>query len=348
MPENTFSLKESIKDRFKFFFEVLIIFMGIFLFMLVPFFIGGAFESNLTLYGPIYYSTKAIAIFFAIPVFLYLSNILLESQKKQVIIKEDISLAKKHLSLYKIKKSNVKYQILYVILFLFLVFIPLDFFSYIFFPQTIEYQADALTATITNDYLAQNYIVFIVSVIIIQISVGFYEESIARGYVTMRGSVYTHKLSAALIASFFFGLGHFAYFLNPISSLYPIWIPFFWFLQTFFVGIMLSLFVLRKKWLFPVIFAHALNNIISAHAIWNYLQGNDFSNLAIYLYLPLLIVSALLFVIQFKRIKEGIKTGLSDLKTYGSEATNKLEFLVILVVDLIIGLMIFAMGIIIL
>ena len=80
-------------------------------------------------------------------------------------------------------------------------------------------------------------------------------------------------MSAIMMASFYFGLNHFAYFLNPVSQNYPFWFPFLWFLQTFIVGIILGIFIVKKRWIFPVILAHALNNIVSAHAVWSYLQG---------------------------------------------------------------------------
>ena len=84
MNEVFVSKKELILRRFRFFFEILIVFMGIFLFLLLPVLLTSLLESVPLLYGPLYYSLKAIMIFFAIPVFLYFSNILLESQKRQV------------------------------------------------------------------------------------------------------------------------------------------------------------------------------------------------------------------------------------------------------------------------
>ena len=146
----------------------------------------------------------------------------------------------------------------------------------------------------------------------------------------MRGSSYFQKISAVIIASFRFGLGHFAYLLNPISSQYSFWLPFIWFLQTFTVGIILSLIVLRKKWLFPVIFAHSVNNIITAHAFWNYLQGNEFLTLGLVLYTPLLIISAILLIWQFPRIKESVLIGIKDLKTYTKDGASKGDKIVII------------------
>ncbi|GAG66203.1 unnamed protein product, partial [marine sediment metagenome] len=324
-----------------------IIFMGIFLFLLIPFFIMNLIDTSSILYGPLNYLLKAVGVILAIPIFLYLSDFILESQRKEIIVKEDISPAKGHLMLYKISKGNFKYQILFGTLLLFLVFIPLDFFTYFFIPDMLEFSANALIMNSTNAYLQQEYLIFLGSAIVIHISVAIYEETVVRGFLTIRGSKYFQKISAVFIASLYFGLGHFAYLFNPISTQYPLVFPFIWFVQTFFVGVILSLIVLNKKWLFPVIFAHSINNIISAHAIWNFLQGNQFEVIAIYLYIPLLIVGIILFVWQFSRIKESILIGLKELRSYAMRGEFGSDKAVIVLVDLIIGLLIFLVGVII-
>ena len=68
--------------------------------------------------------------------------------------------------------------------------------------------------------------------------------------------------------------------------------------------------------MFPAIIAHALNNIISAHAVWNFLQGNNFKDVAIYLYTPLLIIGIILLIWQFPRIKGSLSIGFKMFKEY--------------------------------
>jgi len=299
--------KRIIIERLRFVGEVLFVFLIIFLFLLfilyglLPFLVD---ESSI-IYGPLYYLLRAIIIIIAIPIaLLILKNLFLE--KKNTATEDNTSPAIAHLKLYSVTEGDFKEQLLYGVLILFIVFIPLDFLIYFLIPEMLEYTGAVLSAQATDTYLLQSYYIFLISVIIIQISVAIYEESLSRGFLTKRGSDYFHKMSAVVISSLYFGLMHFAYYLNPISKDYPTWFPFIWFLQTFIVGIMLGIVILKKKRLFPIIFAHALNNIISAHAVWNYLQGNDFSVVAIYLYLPLLVVSAVLFILYFPRIKNGI------------------------------------------
>ncbi|HEY0088294.1 MAG TPA: CPBP family intramembrane glutamic endopeptidase, partial [Candidatus Lokiarchaeia archaeon] len=235
--------------------------------------------------------------------------------------------ASESLKLYSMSKNKFKDQLLNGVLILFIVFIPLDFLIYFIFPEMLEYSGVVISSQKTDSYLLANYSIFLLSVIIIQISVSIFEETLTRGYLTKRGCDYFHKMSAVIIPSLYFGFMHFLYYLNPLSKNYPIWWPFIWFLNTLFVGILLSIFILKKKSIFPVIFAHAANNIISAHAIWCYLHGISFTIVTIYMYLPLLIVSAILFTLQFKKIKRALSNGLKFLKNYfkidkHSEATK--------------------------
>ena len=312
------NVKEKIvKSRFRFVGEVLFIFLFLFIFLLIPFFLLPLLiDKNSIYYGPLYYLLRAICVLIAIPIFLFIFNILVEPQKKNIIIEDELSPATGFLKLFSVSEGDFKEQVLHGILILFIIFIPLDFLIYFLIPEMLEYTGNVLSAQATDTYLLQSYFIFLISVVIIQICVAIYEESITRGFLTTRGSEYFHKMSAVVISSLYFGLMHFLYFLNPASKDYPIWFPLIWFLQTYIVGIILSVLIIKKKRIFPVIFAHALNNIISAHAVWNYLQGNDFSLVVIYLYLPLLVISAALFIICFPRIKQGITTGFDEFKTY--------------------------------
>ncbi len=341
--------KKIIIERFRFVGEVFIIFLGIFLFLLIPRFLLPLFlDEKSIFFCPLYYLLRAAAILLAIPLFLLISNIILESQKKNIIIEEDLSPSMGHIKMYSISKNNFKYQLLYGLLILFIVFIPLDFITYFLFPSTLEYTAVSLSSQPTDSYLLASYFIFLISVLIIQFSVAIYEESLTRGFLTIRGSEYFHKISAVIISSLYFGLMHFAYFLNPESRNFPVWIPFFWFLQTFIVAILLSIFIIKKKRLFPVIFAHAMNNIISAHAVWNYLQGNDFIIVTIYLYLPLLIISAILFIWQFPRIKSSVSNGFDEFKTYfkinKSIGESKGDLFFRFLFDFFIGVLILVIG----
>lgn len=338
------------RDRLRFFiYEVGFGFVLIFICLLIPVFLVPSLIGKETpLYGILLYSLRAIFVFIGVPLILIISNIVFESQKRNVIIKEDISPAKGHLKLYKMTNKNYKYQILYGILIFLLVFLPIDFFTYLLVPKMLKYQAESLPDT-DLEYLGAgtSYILFLISVIIIQFSVAISEETISRGLITNRGSEYFFRMSAVMISAIYWGLGHFAYFLNPIPG-FSIWYPLIWFLQAFIIGIILSLLVLRKRWIFPVIIAHTLNNIVSAHAIWGFWQGNNFSVVALYLYLPLLIIGCVLFIWQFSQIKESLSIGFKMLKSYfkrdNTSEDTKGDIIFRVFFDIIMALIIFLMG----
>ena len=342
------NIKILLRERLYFLLEILIIFLGLFILMLIPIYVVPLLvpESSV-FYEPVKFAVRAFLAVFGIYVLLYASNFIMEPQKRKLILDIDESSAKNFLNLFTITKKNYKYQLLYGILLLFIVFIPLDFFTYLFIPDMLTYSAVSLNAA----YISQDYLTFLISVIIIQIFVSVYEETLTRGFLTNRGVDYVSKMSSVIIASFFFGLGHYSYVFNPSVSAYPPLYPFIWFIQTFLVGIILSMFVLRKHWIFPVIFAHALNNIISAHSIWNYLQGNDFLFMTLVLYLPLLIVGIILFIWQYSRIRDSLKIGFKELGSYfkndvtSGETTSIKLYRICL--DLLFGLIIFLIGVII-
>ncbi len=343
--------KEIALKRFRFFYqEIVWAFIIIFVFLLIPLFlIPLIVGKGSPLYGILFYSIRALLVFIGIPLIFPLSNLVFESQKRNIIITEDISPARGHLKLYKITKKNYKYQILYGILIFFLVFLPIDFFTYLLIPRMIEYQAVSLAFTTTNTYLVSNsYFVFLISVIIIQFSIAIAEESISRGLLTKRGSEHFFSLSAVIISALYWGLGHFAYFLDPISRSYPIWYPFIWFLQAFVIGIILSLIVLRRKWLFPVIMAHTINNIISAHVVWSYWKGSSFTLVALYVYYPLLIIGVFLFVWYYALIKDSLLIGFKMLGTYFKQDQSiektKGDVVFRIFFDIILGIIIFIMG----
>lgn len=343
-------------QRFYYFFEVLVIFLGIFIFMIIPtFLLPFLVDTNAVIFEPLYYLVRAVILIIAIPLFLYLANFIMEKWRIKLILEEDISPSRNFLSLFNITKKNFKFQLLYGVLLLFLIFIPLDFLTYLLVPEMLSFVSTVLEPAgefSLNSYFNENYSIFLLSIVLIPLCVAMYEESLTRGFLTNRGSDYFNKMSAVIITSFFFGLGHFGYVLTKPSYGLPIIFPIIWFLQTFLVGIVLAMVVLRRHWIFPVIFAHTVNNIISSHSIWNYLNGIDFSFMTFYVYIPLLIVGIVLFIWQFSRIKESLSIGWKEFKSYFARdekiGENSSETVVRIMMDFLFGLLIFLVGIIIL
>jgi membrane protease YdiL (CAAX protease family) len=343
--------KEIAVKRFRFFiYELFWFFIIIFGILLIPFFLIPLFiDESSVLYGTLFYYIRAIVLLIGTPCILYIFNLVFEPQKKDLIIEEDVTPAIAHLKLYKMTKKNYKYQILYGFLIFFLVFLPIGFITYLLIPGILEYQAVAISSKATDIYLLEtNYFRFLTALLIIQVSIAISEETIFRGVITKRGSEFFFKYSAIIISAFSWGLGHFAYFLDPLSSLYPFWYPIIWFIEAFFIGIILSLLVIRRKWIIPAIIAHALNNIVSAHAIWSMLQGNNFILVGFYLYFPLLIIGSILFVLFFSQIKGGLSIGINMLKNYFKRdkkyEETKGDLLFRVFFDFLLGLIIFIMS----
>ena len=154
-------LKLILRQRFYFLFEVLIVFLGIFIFMLIPtFLLPLLFDSNSVIFEPLFYYLRALILIAVIPLFLYLANFIMEKQRKKLILKEDISPSSNFLNLFKITKKNFKFQLLYGVLLLFLIFIPLDFFTYFLSPEMLSYMATVLNPAgefSLNSYFNENY-----------------------------------------------------------------------------------------------------------------------------------------------------------------------------------------------
>ena len=349
--------KEIALKRFRFFYqEIFLGFILIFVFSLIAIFLVPLiiYEES-TLYGIIFYSIRAILVLLGITLMFPLSNLIFESQKGNIMMEEDISSAMGHLRLYKMTKKNYKYQFLYGLLIFFLIFLPIDFFTYLLIPDMLEYQARALGSRTPNLYLSENnYLIFLISVIIIQFSVAIAEETVSRGFIAKRGSEHFFNMSAVFISAIYFGLGHLGYLFDHRSiellsgKSFPIYYSFIWFLQAIFIGIILSLVVLRRKWLFPVIIAHTLNNIVSAHAVWSFWQGVNFSLVALYIYYPLLIIGFCLFVWFYPLIKESLSIGSKMLKSYFNrdepDESTKGDSIFRVFFDFCMGLMIFLIG----
>ncbi|TFG15741.1 MAG: hypothetical protein EU531_08160, partial [Promethearchaeota archaeon] len=80
------------KQRLYFMLEALIVFLIIFLFLLYPtYFLFLINESTKTIIPIVYHTIRALVIIIAIVLALVFSNFLLQSQKRKIILEEDIN-----------------------------------------------------------------------------------------------------------------------------------------------------------------------------------------------------------------------------------------------------------------
>jgi hypothetical protein len=116
-----------------------------------------------------------------------------------------------------------------------------------------------------------------------------------------------------MISTFFFAFMEL--FLNPLIltvSYYGI----IWFIKSFVIGLILSMTIIRRKWLLPLIIAKTFDSIISSVIIWDFLRGGNFTQLLIFIYCPLLIISLIILIVQRSRVKESLQIGKSMIKSY--------------------------------
>ena len=220
---------------------------------------------------------------------------------------------------------------------------------YFFVPEMILFHSISLGLVLQNSYLyIDNFIPFFILLVIIQISITIVEETIYRGFINKRGSEHFNQISAVFISAYSYAFLSLLYYLRPINVNFFNWFPLIWVFTSFFIGIILSLLTLRKKWLFPPIFAHSLSNIVILSMIWFYLNGWKYLELMLFIYTPLLCFSFLLLVIQYKRIRDSITVGIKMLRKYLKndeeiDETNTNKYFQILF-DIIIGFLVFLIG----
>ena len=311
----SYNRREVASKRFRFlFYEIVPIFLMIFIFLifewiLLPLIVNQTSE----LYGMLFYLIRASAIFLMIMLFLFISNKM--KTKNSQPAKKELALHIGYLKLYKMTRKNYIYQLLYTCLMFFLILIPIEFLFSLLLPETIPYRAVSLILRTENNYLLLSDIsVFLLFTIIIQLSLSFSEETIFRGLITKRGSEYFNRMSAVMISTFSFTFIEF--FLNPIIFSVSYYFGVIWFIKSFVVGLVLSLTIIRRKWLFPLIIAKTIDSIITSVIIWDYVRGGDFTQLLLFIYVPLLIISLLLVIMQRSRIKESVQIGIKMIKSY--------------------------------
>ncbi|MFX1275735.1 MAG: type II CAAX prenyl endopeptidase Rce1 family protein [Promethearchaeota archaeon] len=339
--------REIIKNRFRFLlFEVFVCFFLIFCASILEWLIL-PISLNPEIFGMLFYTIRLILVFLAIPTTIYLMDKYISPYKGKLRKTSKISVFKGHIMLYKIAKSNYKYQFLYGLILLFLVFIPLNFLLYLLVPEILPYHLNSMKLNVLNSYLFINdFALFFILLIVIQTSIVFAEESIYRGFINKRGSENFNKISAVFISSYSYGfLSLNFYRFNP-------WFPVIWFFTMFFIGLILSLLILRRKWLFPSIFSHSISNIIMVSIIWCFSKGWGYYEILLLIYAPLISISILVFILQYKRIKESISIGLNMLKKYAKnddkeDEINSDKYFRIFI-DFIIGFILFLISLLIL
>lgn len=307
--------REMATKRFKFlFYEVVLIFFLIFAILISEWALLRLIVNPASaLYGMLFYLIRALAIFLVIILFLFISN--RYRLKKIQPANKELALHIGFLKLYKMTKKNYFYQFLYILLLFFLILTPLEFLISFTLPQTVSYRAVSLVFESENSYLLlDNFLLFLFSSCVIQFSISFSEETVFRGLITKRGSEHFNKISAVMISTFSFTFVEVLLYTLFFTVSYYFGV--IWFIKSFIIGLVLSLTMIRRKWLFPLIFAKTINSVISSVIIWEFLREGNIIQSLIFIYSPLLIISLILLILQRSRVKESLQIGMKMMKAY--------------------------------
>ena len=307
--------REMATKRFKFlFYEVVLIFLLILAILISEWFLLRLIVNPASaLYGMLFYLIRALAIFLVIILFLFISN--RYRLKKIQPANKELALHIGFLNLYKMTKKNYFYQFLYSLLLFFLILTPLEFLISFTLPQTVFYRAFSSVFEYENSYLLlDNFLLFLFSSCVIQFSISFSEETVFRGLITKRGSEHFNKISAVMISTFSFTFVEVLF--NTLFFTVSYYFGVIWFIKSFIIGLVLSLTMIRRKWLFPLIFAKTINSVISSVIMWEFLRGGNIIQSLIFIYSPLLIISLILLILQRSRVKESLQIGMKMMKAY--------------------------------
>ncbi|MHA1240775.1 MAG: CPBP family intramembrane glutamic endopeptidase [Promethearchaeota archaeon] len=302
-------------NRFRFLlYEVVPIFLIIFIILIIEWFLLPLIVDQTTaLFGMFFYLIRASVIVLVIILIFYISNKKITKSSQQV--EKELKLHVAHLKLYNMTKKNYSYQLLYGLLLFFLILIPLGSLILIALPNAIPPLAISLVLKRENSFLLiDNFALFLLLSVFIQFSISFSEETIFRGLISKRGSEHFSKISAVMISTFYFAF--IEVFLNPVIMTINYYLGIIWFIKSFIVGLVLSMTIIRRKWLFPLIIAKTFDSILSSVIFWDFLRGGNFTQLSIFIYSPLLIISLIILIVQRSRVKESLQIGKSMLKSY--------------------------------
>ena len=327
--------------------EIIPIFFTIFLVLILEWVLIPLIVNQSTgMFGFIFHYIRAIVIFLVIILVLFISNKYQTKNTKQS--EEHIAGHIGFLKLYNVNRKNYKYQLLYSILLFFLLLVPLGFLMFITEPNAVPYRAFSQLINNENSYLlVDNFALFLLYSVIIQFSISFSEETIFRGLITKRGSEYFNKLSAVMISTFCFTFIDF--FLNPFSFLISFHSGIVWFCRSFIIGLVFSLTITRRKWLIPLIISRTLDSVISNVIIWDFLGGGNSIQLLFFIYIPLLLISIILLILQRSRVKESLQIGIKMIKSYFSNdiklEKSKGDKIFRILFDIIFAFILFLFGI---
>ncbi len=271
----------------------------------------------------------------SLPIIATLKHVIQPNQKKA--LKEEIS---NQFSIFSITRKNWARLVKHALLMWLVVFVPLDFLSYLF-PGMLEFQANSLYAPAAGESLGQGlylviptFGVFIGFSILVHFLVAVREETLYRGVLQFWGQEKAGMTSAMVISAIVFGLSHFSYWFSNMDK--PIYFPLWWGASGLFVGLMLGFYLRATGHILPMILAHWWNNVVSTIAVWMFLPpqnvADPMATLGWVLYLPLMLLGVVLLLVCRRTLDNTAKLLKKEITSY----RNQPSYLIFL--DVLFGL----------
>jgi len=292
----------------------------------------------------LYYLFPLISLIFGVILSLLLIKILFKD-RQLISSYEDKTPLNDLLSCFKISKNNLKYQFIYMVLLLFLIYIPLDFIGYSI-PGVLDFSVKALIEN--EEGISQSQIFFtetelkffIFYSVIVYMIVAFREELLFRVVFISRSRHYIGNYSSVLLFSMVFGLSHLIYIVVSENFKQDILPTIIWGISAYIIGLIAGTFFIKKRYFYPLLEAHTFNNVISATALYLYHFKNiTFNIISQYIYFPLLSISLLLLIIYRRSVKSALAHIKIIIKSYKKE--NKNNFKIMILFDIAFAIFIF-------
>ena len=252
------------------------------------------------------------------------------AEKKSLVIKEKVD-PNLNLLFQGFTFKNFGSQLKSALILICIVYIPLDFFSYviplIFKLDVFVYQVDALTSNFLGYYLLYDINLMIIMTIIIHFFIALREEFVFRGFYIYMGENKLTRSTAFIYSAVLFGLAHFSYIFTTIETEGSFFYPFWWGFNALIIGITSAYFYISKKQLWPLIIAHWTNNVLSAIILRRNMDGGSFwQESFLTIYVPIFALGIVLFVVYRKSLINHVKRIYNFFRDYIIETPKKAYF----------------------
>ncbi|MHA1473583.1 MAG: lysostaphin resistance A-like protein [Promethearchaeota archaeon] len=328
-------MDEIIEKRLHFALSILFLAIINYVFRLIFNGMLGIFTMNESIKIIISYIAYALLIILTAIIIFYIFNksfLRLEEEKstseKQSLIIEEKDDPSLKVLFQGFTFKNFGSQLKSALILICIVYIPLDFFSYviplIFKLDVFGYQVDALTSNFLGNYLLYDINLMIIMTIFIHFFIALREEFVFRGFYIYMGENKLNKSTAFFYSAVLFGLAHFSYIFTTFETGGSFFYPFWWGFMALIIGITSAYFYISKKQLWPLIIAHWVNNVLSAIILRRDMDGGSFwQESFLIIYVPIFALGIVLFVVYRKSLIKHVKQIYNFFRDYIMETSPK-------------------------